>query len=121
MAGTIILALISSGVLSTLITALFQYLATKRSRRDGLESKVDTLVADQAAMMKAQKKQEGDILRVELKLMISDFPDQEADILRLAQHYFNDLHANWVMAATFKQWLKQRGIDLPDWYNDRED
>ena len=120
MAGTIILALISSGVLSTLITALFQYLATKRSRRDGLESKVDTLVADQAAMMKAQKKQEGDILRVELKLMISDFPDQEADILRIAQHYFTD-GGNWVMSATFKQWLDQRGIKIPEWYSDNNE
>ena len=120
MGWTIVLALISSGVLSTLITAIFQYLQTKRSQKDGLESKVDTLVAEQDKMLKAQKKQEGDILRVELKLMISDFPEQEADILRLAQHYFNDLHANWVMAATFKQWLKQRGIDLPDWYNDND-
>jgi len=118
MGGTIVLALISSGVLSTLITALFQYLQTKRSQRDGLESKVDTIVAEQAAMMKAQKKQEGDILRVELKLMISDFPTQEADILRLAEHYFNDLHGNWVMAATFKQWLDQRGIKIPEWYSD---
>lgn len=120
MAGTIILALISSGVLSSLITAVFQYMQTRKSQKDGLESKVDTLVEEQGKMLHAQKKQEGDILRVELKLMISDFPDREADILRLAQHYFCDLHGNWVMAATFKSWLKQRGIELPDWYNENE-
>lgn len=116
MGGTIVLALISSGVLSTLITALFQYMATKRSQRDGLESKVDTLVSDQSKMMAAQKKQEGDILRVELRLMISDFPDKEDDILRLAEHYFKDLRANWVMASVFNQWLESRKLPKPPWF-----
>lgn len=117
MAGTIILALISSGVLSTLITALFQYLATKRSKADGLESKVDKLTGDIAEITKAQKKAEGDIIRVELKLMISNFPDEESDILRLAEHYFKDLKGNWVMSTTFITWLKQRGLESPSWYD----
>ena len=120
MGGTIVLALSSSGVLSTLITAVFQYLQTKRSQKDGLESKVDTLVADQNKIMKSQHRHEMDILRVELKLMISDFPDQEADILRIAQHYFTD-GGNWVMSATFKQWLDQRGIKIPEWYSDNNE
>lgn len=117
MAGTIILALISSGVLSTLITALFQYLQNRKSRKDGLESKVDKLGTDITEITKAQKKAEGDIIRVELKLMISDFPDEESDILRLAEHYFKDLHGNWVMATTFNAWLKSRGLPSPSWYD----
>lgn len=117
MAGTIVLALISSGVLSTLITALFQYLQNRKSRKDGLESKVDKLTGDIAEITKAQKKAEGDIIRVELKLMISDFPDEESDILRLAEHYFKDLKGNWVMATTFNAWLKQRGLESPSWYD----
>lgn len=120
MAGTIILALISSGVLSTLITALFQYLQNRKSRKDGLESKVDKIAADNADIKKAQKKTEGDIIRVELKLMISNFPDEESDILRLAEHYFKDLHGNWVMATTFNAWLKSRGLASPDWYDKEE-
>lgn len=120
MAGTIILALISSGVLSTLITALFQYLATKRSQKDGLESKVGEVIADQKKIMDAQKKHEGDIVRVELKMMIADFPDDESDILRLAQHYFKDLHGNWVAAAVFKKWLSDRHLELPNWFEDNE-
>ena len=119
MGWTIVLALISSGVLSTLITAIFQYLQTKRSQKDGLEAKVDTLVADQDKIMKAQHRHEMDILRVELKLMISDFPEKEEDILRIGQHYFTE-GGNWVMSAVFKQWLDQRGIKIPDWYNDND-
>lgn len=115
MAGTIVLALISSGVLSTLITAFFQYLALKKSQKTGLESKVDDIIEEQKQIINAQKKHEGDIVRVELKLMISDFPDKEDDILRLGQHYFRDLSGNWVMQNVFRQWLDDRGIDPPIW------
>lgn len=117
MMENIIIAIISSGILSTLITALFQYLQTKRSQKDGLESKVDDIKKKQDAIIADQKKQEGDILRVELKLMISDFPDKEDDILRLAEHYFGDMHRNWVMGSTFQQWLDDRGLDVPNWYH----
>ncbi len=117
MAGTIIIALIGSGVLSTLITVLFQAWQTKQSRKTGLESKVDTIAETQQSIIKAQKKAEGDIIRVELKLMISDFPDEESDILRLAEHYFKDLKGNWVMANTFNLWLESRGLPSPSWYD----
>ncbi len=116
MVETIIIAILSSGALSALITGLFQYLQNKKSKKDGLESKVDDIIEDQLEIIKAQKKHEGDIVRVELKLMISDFPDKEDDILRLGEHYFNDLKGNWVMWAVFKQWLDQRKIDPPVWF-----
>jgi len=117
MGWTIVLALISSGVLSTLITAYFQYLQTKKSKADGLESKVDDIKKKQDTIIADQKKQEGDILRVELKLMISDFPEKEDDILRLAQHYFADMGRNWVMSSVFQAWLDDRGLDIPNWYH----
>lgn len=115
---TIIVAIISSGALSALITGLLQYLQTKKSKRDGLESKVDDIIEDQLEIIKAQKKHEGDIVRVELKLMISSFPEKTEDILRLGQHYFKDLHGNWVMASVFKSWLDEYGIDIPNWFED---
>lgn len=120
MIETIIIAILSSGALSALITGLFQYLQTKRSKKDGLEKKVDDIIDDQNKIMAAQKKHEGDIVRVELKMMIADFPDDENDILRLAEHYFHDLHGNWVMAAIFKKWLSDRHLELPNWFEDNE-
>lgn len=118
LATTLIVGVLSSASLVALINGLFQRKRDKESKSTGLESKVDTLVEDQMKMMKAQKKQEGDIIRVELKLMISSFPEKEEDILRLAEHYFKDLHGNWVMATTFKQWLDERGLEIPQWYNE---
>lgn len=113
---TIIIAILSSGALSALITGIFQILQNRKSRKTGLESKVDTIVAEQAQIIKAQERHEGDILRVELKLMISDFPEKEDDILRLGEHYFKDKHGNWVMASVFQQWLTQRGLPTPPWF-----
>jgi hypothetical protein len=118
LATTLIVGVLSSASLVALINGLFQRKRDKESKSTGLESKVDTLVEDQMKMMKAQKKQEGDIIRVELKLMISSFPEKEEDILRLAEHYFKDLHGNWVMATTFKQWLNERGLEIPQWYSE---
>lgn len=115
MAGTIILALISSGVLSTLITALFQFLQTKKSKADGLESKVDALTTEIADLKKADQKREIDQIRSEMKLMIYNDPDKEDDLLRMGQHYFVDLKANWTMGRTYAEWLRSRGIDIPDW------
>lgn len=120
MAGTIILALISSGVLSTLITAFFQYLQAKKSRKDGLESKVTALVSDQEKLLKDMKRLEGDILRVEMKVMIANFPEREEDILKIGEHYFGELHRNWVMQASFQQYLDDRGIPTPTWFNGGE-
>lgn len=118
MSETIIIAILSSGALSALITGLFQLMQTRKSKKDGLESKVDGILEDQVKIMDAQKKHEGDIVRVELKMMIADFPDDETDILRLAEHYFRDLHGNWVMATIFKKWLADRHLELPNWFSE---
>ena len=113
---TIIIAILSSGALSALITGLFQLLHNRKSRKNGLESKVDTIAETQGKIIKAQERHEGDILRVELKLMISSFPEKEDDILRLGEHYFKDEGHNWVMSAVFLSWLEDRGLPAPPWF-----
>lgn len=113
---TIIIAILSSGALSALITGLFSVLQNRKSRKTGLEAKVDKIAQEQEQIIKAQERHEGDILRVELKLMISDFPEKEDDILRLGEHYFKDKHGNWVMAAVFQSWLQDRDIPAPPWF-----
>lgn len=112
---TIIIAIISSGLLSVIITECFGLLKAKRSKKNGVEAKLEVLAEEQKEIRGLIKQQEKDALRTELKLMISDFPDEETDILRLAQHYFVKLEGNWTMANIFTKWCKDRGIDLPAW------
>lgn len=113
---TIIIAIISSGVLSIIITEIFGLIKAKKSKKDGVEAKLEALAQEQEKIMSAVNRQEKDSLRTELKLMISDFPDEESDILRLAEHYFKDLNGNWTMANIFIRWCKSRGIELPPWF-----
>ena len=124
---TLIVGVLSSGALVALVNNLFQRRRDierdKESKATGAEAKIDTIVEkvheladEQTEILHRQKKQEGDILRVELRLMISDFPDKEEDILRLGEHYFKDLNANWVMASVYQQWLQQRNLPTPPWF-----
>lgn len=88
----IIIAIIASGALSTLIAGIFNLINNHRS------------------------KQERDILRTQLLVMIKDFPKEHTEILKLAQHYFVDLKGNWVMTGIFNTWLEQENIGKPEWY-----
>lgn len=98
----VIIALLGSNGLF----ALTQYLLT---RKDGhkealsrIEKRLDT--------------QERDSCRTQLLLLISDYPDETAEIMKLAHHYFADLHGNWYMTSIFNQWLTKQGIGRPDWF-----
>ena len=117
MNDTIIIAILSSGALSALITGLFSMLQTRKSKATGLEAKVDRIAAEQDLILKAQRRHEMDILRVELKIMIDAFPDDENDILRLAEHYFT-AGGNWVMSKVFSDYLSARKIPVPGWYKE---
>ena len=85
MGWTIVLALISSGVLSTLITALFQYLQTKKSKADGLESKVDKLTGDIAEITKAQKKAEENLKMIEMPARLPKDGDLSKDSAQMSE------------------------------------
>lgn len=112
---TIIVAIISSGLLSVIITEVFGIVKAKRSKKSGVEAKLSALADEQKEIRDLVKQQEKDSLRTELKLMISDFPEEETDILRLAEHYFVKLDGNWTMSNIFTRWCKDRNIELPPW------
>ena len=60
-----------------------------------------------------------DDLRTQLMVMIRDFPNEKTDILRLGQHYFEDLHGNWVLTNIFTEWLMENDIVIPNWLQKR--
>lgn len=98
MVETIVLAVIGSGALSTIISAII----TAIGNRNGIKSKV--------------KKIEKDSVRTQLLLMMSDYPDEKQEILTIAEYYFVKLKANWYMTSMFAKWLKKEGLDRPDWF-----
>ena len=101
MTEAIIIAIVGSGALSALIAGVFQLI---NNRREKLDNRFTTL--------------EKDVLRTQLLLMIADFPNEKSDILKLAQHYFEDLDGNWVLSSVFSSWLKVNGIEIPEWFTE---
>lgn len=55
---------------------------------------------------------EQDATRSQLLTLMSDYPDNESEVLKVAQHYFRDLNGDWYMTSLFTQWADERGIDV---------
>lgn len=107
----IIVAILGSGALSALISGVFGLIQARKNRQKEIEEEIH-------AMRKQLDLYEKDNLRTQLLLLIKDFPDETTDILRMAQHYFNDLGGNWVLTDIFATWARERGIAIPAWFKE---
>lgn len=99
--NTIILAIIGSGALSALIAGIFSLINNRREKLD-----------------KRFKLIEKDVLRSQMLMMIKLFPDEQQEILKLAEHYFGDLHGNWYLTTMFNKWLEEHDIARPEWFKE---
>ena len=59
---------------------------------------------------------EKDELRTQLLLLLSDYPEERQEIMKLAEHYFKDLKGNWYATTLFNNWLVERQIARPEWF-----
>ena len=50
--------------------------------------------------------------RNQLLTLMSDYPDNESEILKVADYYFNDINGDWYMTELFTKWCDSRGIDV---------
>ena len=66
-------------------------------------------------LLKMLRQCERDSCRTQLLLLMRLFPDREEEIMTVAQHYFEDLKANWYMTDMFVDWCKARDVNLPVW------
>lgn len=112
MVQTIILAIIGSGALSTLISAIITAVSNRKGRLKTIEEKINEIE-------KNQKTAEKDALRTQLLMMIASYPEEKTDILRLAEYYFHRLEGNWIAKAIFMKWLEQYcdGVK-PEWFKE---
>lgn len=63
---------------------------------------------------------EKDGLRTQLLLLILIRPNEQTEILRIAEHYFGVLHGNWYMTSIFNKWLEDNDIAEPEWFDSKE-
>lgn len=109
----IILAMLGSGALSAFIAGIFNLIINRKGRLRAIESKLDHLEEESA-------KGEKDSLRTQLLLMLRDYPLETSEILRLAERYFGELHANWYLTPLFNKWLEEYDIAKPEWFKEKE-
>ena len=63
---------------------------------------------------------EKDVLRTQLLFMVLLRPEEQQEILTIAEHYFEKLKGNWYMTSIFNKWLTANKIAEPEWF-DAED
>ena len=110
MKETILIAVISA-MTSVGVLGFIQFLI---KRKDDKEQRAENKQDDD--IKGTLKKLEKDGLRTQLLLLILMQPDEETEILKIAQHYFVKLKGNWYMTSMFSKWCKTRGL-RPEWFD----
>lgn len=91
----IIIAIIGSGVLSTVLSMIVGAVQRKSKLR----------------------KLEKDTVRLQLLFLMYVIPDETQELMNVAQYYFTVLKADWYMTTLFDKHLKARGLERPSWFN----
>lgn len=104
MRETILIAVISA-MTSGGVLAFVQFLITRHDEKKGIRSTL--------------KKLEKDGLRTQLLLLILLQPDEQTEILKIAEHYFVKLKGNWYMTNVFAKWCDNHDLK-PEWFKASE-
>ena len=106
MAENILIAVLGGGNLLLFVKFMIERYDKKHDKKieEERQNIKDTLI-----------KLEKDGLRTQLLLMIFFKPDDQTEILKIAEHYFVKLKANWYMTSIFKSWCDDRGLK-PEWF-----
>ena len=111
MTEAIIIAVIGSGAFSAIIAGIFNLIINRKGRLKDIETKIDEVE-------KALERAEKDELRTQLLLLLSDYPQEKAEILTIAKHYFSALDGNWYCSSLFLKWLENSGTAKPQWFQE---
>ncbi len=104
---------IGSGAVTVIAQAIISYKQKKREAKDTTAQRL-------AFLEKKADLSERDSVRLQLLVLMSDYSEDTAEILKAAEHYFKDLDANWYMTTIFNNYLKAHRIGKPEWFNTKE-
>lgn len=113
MAEKLLLTILGGGNIILFIKFLIERHDRKKERA---EDKADEAKKNELAGIKDRlSKLEKDGIRTQLLLLILLKPEEQTEILKVAEYYFCKLKANWYMTGMFKQWCDEHGLE-PDWF-----
>lgn len=106
----LLIAVLGGGNLLLFIKFLVERYDRKQERAENKERE---------EFSKSLKKLEKDGVRTQLLLLILLRPGEQTEILKIAEHYFVKLKANWYMTSVFSKWCDEHGLE-PDWFDAKE-
>ena len=109
----VVVAVLGSTAVFSFIQFLFQRHDRKVESKSGVQNTVKEI---QNSLVKLEK----DGCRTQMLVLMGDYPNERGELMTLAEHYFKDLKGDWYMSSIFAKWLKENGIENPDWF-DSED
>lgn len=86
-------------------------------RRDKKKEKSEA--NEMGEIRKILSKLEKDGVRTQLLMLILLQPDDEGEILKVAEYYFVKLKADWYMTSMFSKWCDARDLK-PSWFKNEE-
>lgn len=107
MAENILIAVLGGGNLILFIKFLIERHDKKQEKEE--ENKKDDI---KKTLIELEKNG----LRTQLLLLILIKPEEQTEILRIAEHYFKTLKGNWYMTSIFNNWLKAENVANPEWF-----
>lgn len=108
-----IIIAVFSAVLGGGLFAFIEFLITRKDKKKEKKDELSSFIQEQR---KVNHKAEADTVRLQLLVLMADYPTQVAEILKVAEHYFKDLHGNWFATDLFKDWLSLNNIAKPEWF-----
>lgn len=106
------IVIIGSGAMAALVSGIFNLITRWQDRKWSRTDKIQ-------AIDNKLNKCEMDSVRLQMLVMISDYPTEVQEIMKLAEHYFSDLEGNWYMTSIFNKWLEENKIAPPEWFKDK--
>lgn len=108
---TVICAIFGSAGLFSMI----QFLISRRDKyKDRLQSIDDRLDRQDERLLRSEK----DSCRTQLLILMSDYPQDTSEIMKIAEHYFVDLKADWYLTSLFRKYLEREKITPPIWFKE---
>lgn len=111
--GDLLLGVIGSAGLASIVIKIIDVInerqKAKRQRRDEEKQLLEEI-------LHRLQVGEKDDCRQQLLLLMADYPDDVAEIMTIAEHYFKDLNSNWYLTTIFNKWLERKKIARPEWF-----
>jgi len=111
--STTILTIIAAVLGSTGLATLIQFFVNRHDNRNDKLANIDTKLDQVEKVLKERER--GDV-RTQMLLLLSNYPDNQSEIMKLAEHYFIDLKGDWYMTTLFNKWLEEKNIAKPEWF-----